>query len=68
MQKQPAEEYEVTTQATVTSVANQTGGVGKTTSTVNLARALVEAGIVIDCDPQSSLNTVDGLDAHRLRE
>ena len=68
MQKQPVEECEVTTQATVTSVANQTGGVGKTTSTVNLARALFVAGIVIDCDPQSSLNTVDGLDAHRLCE
>ncbi|WP_410597814.1 ParA family protein [Amycolatopsis sp. lyj-23] len=46
----------------VIAVANQKGGVGKTTSTVNLATGLAEFGlpvIVVDLDPQS--NATDGL-------
>ena len=42
----------------IVGVANQKGEVGKTTSTVNLARALIELGkrvLVVDCDPQSSI-------------
>ena len=57
--------------AKVIALANQKGGVGKTTSTVNIARALHEKGqrvLAIDCDPQSSLSIVCGIDDRRLRD
>jgi len=44
--------------ATVISVFNQKGGVGKTTSTISLAAAMAEYGrrvLVVDFDPQGSL-------------
>lgn len=55
--------------ARVIAMCNQKGGVGKTTSTINLGAALAEAGrrvLLVDLDPQGALSAGLGVAHHEL--
>ncbi|MBC7216957.1 MAG: ParA family protein [Candidatus Caldatribacterium sp.] len=56
---------------TVIAVANQKGGVGKTTTCVNLSACLAERGqrvLVVDIDPQGNATSGLGIDRRNLRQ